>query len=63
MEYNIGDNVGFRGEYTDVYSVPGKIEAYESNQDKPYGVRFCNGNFRWADTSQLILSERVNPFF
>jgi len=54
---SIGDNVRFCGQHTDAFSVSGVIETIDRRRIEPYGIRFCNGNFRWASGTQLIIEK------
>ena len=58
VSYSKGDKVWFRGEYAKRFSIRGVVEDVSQMIDgKPYGIRLENGNFRWADSSQL--KERI----
>lgn len=49
------DKVWFRGRFTTEYSHKGQIEII-NDRDNPlgdYGIRLSNGNFYWADKSQV----------
>ena len=59
-----GDKVWFRGKHAKHFSILGHIELVVSDSfvqaneiDGEFGVRLCNGNFKWADSSQIRLKE------
>jgi len=53
MELKINDKVWFRGRFSENFSLRGKIEYLRHGASTTYGIRLENGNFSYADKTQL----------
>ena len=56
-KFKIDDKVWFRGQFTENFSLRGKIEYISHGITTSYGVRLENGNFHYVDKAQLKTRE------